>query len=112
MEMVLRWEMRSRMLFSPTQQRIKNVALAQTNNQVWFDFKKTSDNYYHISASNSFKNGECFVEADNYNIVGGNTMSFTTKQKWGNDTALTRLSFEHRFWMEFQPANDVSIEKH
>ena len=88
----------------------QNVALAQTNNQVWFDFKKTSDNYYHISASNSFKNGECFVEADNHNIVGGNAMSFTTKQNEAQHSTDTTFFLNTASEWEFQPANDVSIE--
>ena len=96
--------------FLPNATANQNVALAQTNNQVWFDFKKTSDNYYHISASNSFKNGECFVEADNHNIVGGNTMSFTTKQNEAQHSTDTTFFLNTASEWEFQPANDVSIE--
>lgn len=96
--------------FLPNATANQNVALAQTNNQVWFDFKKTSDNYYHISASNSFKNGECFVEADNHNIVGGNAMSFTTKQNEAQHRTDTTFFLNPASEWEFQPANDVSIE--
>ena len=96
--------------FLPNATANQNVALAQTNNQVWFDFKKTSDNYYHISASNSFKNGECFVEADNHNIVGGNAMSFTTKQNEAQHSTDTTFFLNTASEWEFQPANDVSIE--
>ena len=96
--------------FLPNATANQNVALAQTNNQVWFDFKKTSDNYYHISASNSFKNGECFVEADNHNIVGGNAMSFTTKQNEAQRSTDTTFFLNTASEWEFQPANDVSIE--
>ena len=96
--------------FLPNATANQNVALAQTNNQVWFDFKKTSDNYYHISASNSFKNGECFVEADNHNIVGGNAMSFTTKQNEAQHRNDTTFFLNTASEWEFQPANDVSIE--
>ena len=83
--------------FLPNATANQNVALAQTNNQVWFDFKKTSDNYYHISASNSFNNGECFVEADNHNIVGGNAMSFTTKQNEAQHRTDTTFFLKHGF---------------
>ena len=96
--------------FLPNATANQNVTLAQTNNQVWFDFKKTSDNYYHISASNSFKNGECFVEADNHNIVGGNAMSFTTKQNEAQHSTDTTFFLNTASEWEFQPANDVSIE--
>lgn len=96
--------------FLPNATANQNVALAQTNNQVWFDFKKTSDNYYHISASNSFKNGECFVEADNHNIVGGNAMSFTTKQNEAQHRTDTTFFLNPASEWEFQPASDVSIE--
>lgn len=96
--------------FLPNATANQNVALAQTNNQVWFDFKKTSDNYYHISASNSFKNGECFVEADNHNIVGGNAMSFTTKQNEAQHRTDTTFFLNTASEWEFQPASDVSIE--
>ena len=96
--------------FLPNATANQNVALAQTNNQVWFDFKKTSDNYYHISASNSFNNGECFVEADNHNIVGGNAMSFTTKQNEAQHRTDTNFFLNTASEWEFQPANDVSIE--
>ena len=88
----------------------QNVALTLTNNQVWFDFKKTSDDYYHVSASNSFNNGECFVEADNHNIVGGNAMSFTTKQNEAQHRTDTTFFLNTASEWEFQPASDVSIE--
>lgn len=88
----------------------QNVALAQTNNQVWFDFKKTSDNYYHISANNSFNNGECFVEADNHNIVGGNAMSFTTKQNEAQHRTDTTFFLNTASEWKFESATDVSIE--
>ena len=96
--------------FLPNATANQNVALTQTNNQVWFDFKKTSDNYYHISASNSFNNGECFVEADNHNIVGGNAMSFTTKQNEAQHRTDTTFFLNTASEWEFQPASDVSIE--
>ena len=96
--------------FLPNATANQNVALAQTNNRVWFDFKKTTDNYYHISASNSFNNGECFVEADNHNIVGGNAMSFTTKQNEAQHRTDTTFFLNTASEWEFQPANDVSIE--
>lgn len=96
--------------FLPNATANQNVALTQTNNQVWFDFKKTSDDYYHISASNSFNNGECFVEADNHNIVGGNAMSFTTKQNEAQHSTDTTFFLNTASEWEFQPANDVSIE--
>lgn len=96
--------------FLPNATANQNVALAQTNNQVWFDFKKTSDDYYHISASYSFNNGECFVEADNHNIVGGNAMSFTTKQNEAQHRTDTTFFLNTTSEWEFQPANDVSIE--
>ena len=96
--------------FLPNATANQNVALTQTNNRVWFDFKKTTDNYYHISASNSFNNGECFVEADNHNIVGGNAMSFTTKQNEAQHRTDTTFFLNPASEWEFQPANDVSIE--
>ena len=96
--------------FLPNATANQNVALTQTNNQVWFDFKKTSDDYYHISASNSFNNGECFVEADNHNIVGGNAMSFTTKQNEAQHRTDTTFFLNTASEWEFQPASDVSIE--
>lgn len=96
--------------FLPNATANQNVALAQTNNQVWFDFKKTSDNYYHISASNSFNNGECFVEADNHNIVGGNAMSFTTKQNEAQHRTDTTFFLNTASEWTFELANDVSIE--
>lgn len=96
--------------FLPNATANQNVALAQTNNQVWFDFKKTSDNYYHISASNSFKNGECFVEADNHNIVGGNAMSFTTKQNEAQRSTDTTFFLNTASEWKFESATDVSIE--
>lgn len=96
--------------FLPNATANQNVALAQTNNQVWFDFKKTSDNFYHISASNSFKNGECFVEADNHNIVGGNAMSFTTKQNEAQHRTDTTFFLNTASEWEFESATDVSIE--
>ena len=96
--------------FLPNATANQNVALAQTNNRVWFDFKKTTDNYYHISASNSFNNGECFVEADNHNIVGGNAMSFTTKQNEAQHRTDTTFFLNTASEWEFQPASDVSIE--
>ena len=96
--------------FLPNATANQNVALAQTNNQVWFDFKKTSDNYYHISASNSFNNGECFVEADNHNIVGGNAMSFTTKQNEAQHRTDTTFFLNPASEWEFESATDVSIE--
>lgn len=96
--------------FLPNATANQNVALAQSNNRVWFDFKKTTDNYYHISASNSFNNGECFVEADNHNIVGGNAMSFTTKQNEAQHRTDTTFFLNPASEWEFQPANDVSIE--
>lgn len=96
--------------FLPNATANQNVALTQTNNQVWFDFKKTSDNYYHISASNSFNNGECFVEADNHNIVGGNAMSFSTKQNEAQHRTDTTFFLNTASEWEFQPASDVSIE--
>ncbi len=96
--------------FLPNATANQNVALAQTNNQVWFDFKKTSDNYYHISASNSFNNGECFVEADNHNIVGGNAMSFTTKQNEAQHSTDTTFFLNTASEWGFESATDVSIE--
>ena len=96
--------------FLPNATANQNVALAQTNNRVWFDFKKTTDNYYHISASNSFNNGECFVEADNHNIVGGNAMSFTTKQNEAQHRTDTTFFLNTASEWEFESATDVSIE--
>lgn len=96
--------------FLPNATANQNVALTQTNNQVWFDFKKTSDDYYHVSASNSFNNGECFVETDNHNIVGGNAMSFTTKQNEAQHRTDTTFFLNTASEWEFQPASDVSIE--
>ena len=96
--------------FLPNATANQNVTLAQSNNQVWFDFKKTSDNYYHISANNSFNNGECFVEADNHNIVGGNAMSFTTKQNEAQHRTDTTFFLNTASEWAFEQATDVSIE--
>ena len=96
--------------FLPNATASQNVTLAQSNNQVWFDFKKTSDNYYHISANNSFNNGECFVEAGNHNIVGGNAMSFTTKQNETQHRTDTTFFLNTASEWTFEQATDVSIE--
>ena len=96
--------------FLPNATASQNVVLSQSNNQVWFDFKKTTDNYYHISANNSFNNGECFVEADNHNIVGGNAMSFTTKQNEAQHRTDTTFFLNTASEWAFEQATDVSIE--